>query len=172
VGLAAVVVAAIAIPLAVGGSTHRAPVERSGPTTPPLRPTPTAAVTPPLSAHQQMLHDYPQRCGGRYDRWNLIKAVTASAPAGGVVQLVGHPGYVRCGGPSDIAYLHHRADETLTLAPGAVVRIVDVESTHGATRHLDPTQLRAYVLRHAWSNFYRYVGPPDAITRLIELYHP
>jgi hypothetical protein len=119
-----------------------------------------------------VLHDYPQRCGGRYDRWNLIQAVTASAPGSAVVQLTGHPGYVRCSGPSDIAYLHHRSIEDLTLTPGAIIRVIDLTSVNRHSRSINPHRLRMYIKNHAESDFYRYEGPTNAVTKVIELYHP
>jgi hypothetical protein len=177
-GIAAAVVGAVAIPLALNGSsTGGAVVQIGHPTTaphhgPPPRPLPSLGGTPTLSRHQQVLHDYPKRCGGRYDRWHLVQGLSASVPGGAVIQIIGHPGYVRCGGPSDIAYLHHRRIENLTLAPGAEVRVVVVGSIHRHSRPIDPSNLRAYVRHHAESTFYRYAGPKDAITKLIELYHP
>jgi hypothetical protein len=118
-----------------------------------------------------MLHDYPDQCGGRWDRWKLVQASSATT-AGGVVRVVGHPGFVRCGGPSDIAYLHRGKVETLTLAAGVVVRVVNGEPTDPPTRLLSTAELRGYLQRHQWSNFFRYAGPRDAVTKLIELYHP
>jgi hypothetical protein len=167
---AAIAAGGIAVALFAAGGRHGQPAARpGGPSAAAIGPVPTIGPTP--SARRQALHDYPNRCGGRYDRWHLIQASTASVPDGAAIQVTGYPGYTRCGGPSDIAYLRRRTIIDLTLAPNAVVRVVDLDRPRH-TRPLDPTKLRAYVRGQSESDFFRYVGPKNAITKLIELYHP
>lgn len=167
--VATIAAGGIAVPLAVAGGKPGQPDARLG--GPPATVSPVPTIGPTLSPRQQILRDYPNRCGGHYDRWHLIQALTASVPGGAVIQVTGYAGFTRCGGPSDIAYLHHQTVIDLTLAPRAVVRVVDLNRP-SHTRPLDPTKLRAYVRGQSESDFFRYVGSKNAITTLVELYHP
>jgi hypothetical protein len=138
----------------------------------PIGPRPVAQPTRSLSPQQLLAKEYPKPCPHRYARWRFIHGLAASYRAHPVEQIVGHPGYVACGGPSDIAYLDHKGIENLTLAPGAVVRVVHLGGSGSQTRPIAPGKLHSYLIRADQTNFFRYVGPKQAVTKLVELYHP
>jgi hypothetical protein len=133
-----------------------------GPTSPALRQT----------HHRQALRQDQRRaqrgiCRAYAASHTFLQADSA-AVNGSTVSIVGHQGFERCGGPNDVSYLHDKPTVTYALAPGATVDRVVIGQRD---RRISANALPRY-LRHTQFGFFRYTGPPTAITRLIELYHP
>jgi hypothetical protein len=126
---------------------------------------PTPASQGPT--HRQLRHD--QLVCRRYaDRHTFLRAVSAVV-SGSTVTIYGHRGFEKCGGPDDISFGQHTRLATFTLASGANIGAVVIGRQRD--RRITAKALPDY-LRHTQFGFFRYTGPPTAITRLIELYHP
>jgi hypothetical protein len=129
---------------------------------------PWFAPIPPSPATQQRLRHDVHLCQ-QYAAGHTFLQATSAVVEGSSVSIIGHRGSESCGGADDVSYLHRKAIATFTLAPGATIGAVVIGRQRD--RQIAATALPGY-LRHTQFGFFRYSGPPTAITQLTELYHP
>jgi hypothetical protein len=129
---------------------------------------PWFAPIPPDGATQQRLRQDVQLCQ-QYAAGHTFLQATSAVAEGSSISIIGHQGSESCGGADDVSYLHRTAIAPFTLAPGATIGAVVIGRKRD--RPIAATALPGY-LRHTQFGFFRYSGPPSAITQLTELYHP
>lgn len=161
-GVAVIVAAAIAIPLAVSGDGGVPAAHEV---------VPSRASTPRPASPADRQRSTAEGCRHYTAGHQFFQALSASQ-SGGVVTVDGHPGFVRCGGPDDISYEARHVVHTLRLTPRASVRVVRFGVRGPTDQAIEATMLPGFLARDDNGGFFRYSGTAGAVSHLVELYHP